>query len=116
MNCLFIFYCYKQQNFFPLIFKFFKLHSLKENSLAILIPWNKPQEYYPPHAQRGEQNELSMPLKVSPLQNHIDGNSSIKHILKTKDVSGRSTDSNKYIRKHDSRKPSRINCDTVKVG
>lgn len=69
-----------------------------------------------PHAQGGEQNELSMPLEVSPLQNHIDGNSSVNHILKTKDFSGSDTDSNKYTREHDSRKSTRFNCYTVKVG
>lgn len=37
-----------------------------------------------PHALWGEQNKLSMMLRVSHFENHVHCNSSVNHVLKTK--------------------------------
>lgn len=63
--------------------------------LAIELPCNsctrKHNATLLPHALWGEQNELSMMLRVSHLKNHIHCNSSVNHVLKTKDLSGSDT-------------------------
>lgn len=92
MNCLVVDVLLLQTAKFlsPHIYFFQVIH------LAIELPCNSCTRKYNttllPHALWGEQNELSMMLRVSHLKNHIHCNSSINHVLKTKDLSGSDTD------------------------